>query len=84
MQLRQDKILLAFALDGRRVRIDWERLRMIKEVDFAKLKELKDKPFCLDAKLNHDIFQLDYSKFEELLAYIGGAPHYNQHKFKTE
>ena len=45
MEMRQDKFLLCFDLEDLRVRIDWDRIRQNKDLDFDKLLELKDKPF---------------------------------------
>jgi hypothetical protein len=44
--------LLAFALDGRQIRIDWVRLKNIKEIDWEQWVALKEKPFFLNAKMN--------------------------------
>lgn len=45
MEMRQDKFLLCFDLEDFRVRIDWDRIRQNKDLDYVKLRELKDKPF---------------------------------------
>ena len=75
---------MAFAQYGRQIRIDWERLKNVKEIIWDQWDALKEKPFFLNAKMNQDIFQLDYEKIEESFAKMTGPPHSNQIKLKKE
>ena len=48
MQMRQDKFLLCFDLEDYKVRIDWDRIRQNRDLDYSSLLQLKEKPFQLD------------------------------------
>lgn len=78
IEMKQDRLLICFELEGKQVRINWERIKQYNVLDFEKWIELKNKPFCLEKRLNGDIFQLDYSMIENLFQSVAGPPHANQ------
>jgi hypothetical protein len=73
--MRQDKVLLAFSVEGRHIKIDWERLKQLNIPNYAHWVELADKPFFLNEKMSKDILQIEYDKIEELFNKITGLPH---------